>query len=117
MTITALPDPPSRDDPSTFRAKADAFFLALPTFGDELNATATSVADSEAAAGISAGTATTQASAASASAGTATTQAGIATAAAAAANGDALAAAASAAQAASFGAWATRGRQFFLMGA
>lgn len=37
MTITALPTPPSRQDPSTFEEKADAFLGALPQFGEEAN--------------------------------------------------------------------------------
>ncbi len=43
MTITALPTPPSRDDPTNFRARADAFLAALPTFTTEANATAADV--------------------------------------------------------------------------
>lgn len=42
-TITALPTPPSRTDPSTFSTKADAFLGALPTFGTECNALAAEV--------------------------------------------------------------------------
>lgn len=50
MTITALPDPPSRSDaPATFVAKADAFIAALPGFVSETNATA-AAADADAAA-------------------------------------------------------------------
>lgn len=41
--ITALPTPPSRTDPANFPARADAFVVALPTFGTQLNATATNV--------------------------------------------------------------------------
>lgn len=40
MTITALPTPPSRDDPANFADEADAFLGALPTFGTEANALA-----------------------------------------------------------------------------
>jgi len=37
-TITALPTPvPSRDSPTTFAARADAFLTALPNFGTEIN--------------------------------------------------------------------------------
>jgi hypothetical protein len=43
MTITALPTPPSRDDPANFSARADAFLGALPTFATEANALATQV--------------------------------------------------------------------------
>mgnify|MGYP000937384583 CR=1 FL=1 len=38
MPITALPASPSRSDPATFSAKADAFLGALPTFVTEANA-------------------------------------------------------------------------------
>ena len=43
MTITALPTPPSRQDPSTFEEKADAFLGALPQFGEEANDLAASL--------------------------------------------------------------------------
>ena len=44
MTITALPTPPARSDaPATFVARADAFLGALPAFGTEANALATSI--------------------------------------------------------------------------
>lgn len=43
MPITLLPDPPSRQEPSTFSAKSDAFLGALPAFGTEANALATDV--------------------------------------------------------------------------
>ena len=43
MTITALPTPPSRQDPSTFEEKADAFLGALPQFGEEANTLASEV--------------------------------------------------------------------------
>lgn len=36
-TITALPTPPSRQDPETFADRSDAFLGALPTFQSELN--------------------------------------------------------------------------------
>lgn len=39
--ITPLPTAPSRADPANFPARADAFLAALPTFGSQLNATAT----------------------------------------------------------------------------
>lgn len=41
--ITALPDPPSRQDPTNFAVKGDAFLGALPTFATEANALATQV--------------------------------------------------------------------------
>lgn len=40
MTITALPTPPSTNDPANFAVKADALLAALPTFVAETNATA-----------------------------------------------------------------------------
>jgi hypothetical protein len=36
--ISALPTPPSRQEPATFSERADAFLGALPTFGTETNA-------------------------------------------------------------------------------
>lgn len=60
MSITALPTPPSRTDPTNFAARADAFMAALPTFATEANALQADVnakqvatADSAAAAAIS----------------------------------------------------------------
>jgi hypothetical protein len=54
MAITALPTPPSRNDPANFAAQADAFLGALPNFGNEANALAVeaqqSVIEAEAAA-------------------------------------------------------------------
>lgn len=38
QTITALPDPPSRADPTNFDSRTDAFLDGLPDFGIELNA-------------------------------------------------------------------------------
>ena len=60
-TITPLPTPPSRDDPTNFRTRGDAFLGALPTFGSEanalageVNANATAAASSATAAAASA---------------------------------------------------------------
>jgi hypothetical protein len=58
MAITALPTPPSRQDPDNFSARGDAFMAALPTFATEANtlaadvesAAATAAADAVAAA-------------------------------------------------------------------
>lgn len=76
MAITPLPTPvPSRADPSTFSARADAFLTALPDFATEANDLAVEVNADAVSAAESASTATTQAS-------TATTQSGIATSAA-----------------------------------
>lgn len=86
MSITALPLPPQRSDPSNFADRADAFLTALPVFGVEANALQADVNAKQTAAGVSetnaatsASTANTKASEASTSADTATTQAGIAT--------------------------------------
>ena len=78
-TITALPTPPSRDDPANFRTRADAFMVALPTFATETNTVAGEVNTNASNAATSASTATTQAGTATTQAGIATTQAGIAT--------------------------------------
>jgi hypothetical protein len=37
MSITALPQPPTRSDPVNFNSRADAFLSALPTFATEAN--------------------------------------------------------------------------------
>lgn len=42
-TITTLPTPPSRSDPSTFAARGDEFLGALPAFGNEVNLVADEV--------------------------------------------------------------------------
>jgi hypothetical protein len=42
-TITSLPTPPSRQDPSNFNDRADAFLGALPTFVTETNTVAAEV--------------------------------------------------------------------------
>jgi hypothetical protein len=39
MAITPLPTPPSRQDPTNFPNRADAFFSALPNFVNEINST------------------------------------------------------------------------------
>lgn len=43
MAITPLPTPPSRDDPTNFSTRADAFLGALPDFATEANALAVDV--------------------------------------------------------------------------
>lgn len=54
MPISALPTPPSRNNPANFSTQADAFLGALPTFANEANALAVeaqqSVIDAQAAA-------------------------------------------------------------------
>lgn len=76
--ISALPTPPSRQEPATFSERADAFLGALPTFGTQTNAAgdyidgigtqvdadATAAAASAAAAAISAAAAAASADAA-----------------------------------------------------
>lgn len=83
MTISALPTPPSRQDPANFSTRGDAFMSALPTFVTEANALAADVtakqlqaansasgaATSETNAGISASAATSALSAVSAAIG------------------------------------------------
>jgi hypothetical protein len=43
MPITALPTPPTRDDPENFAQRADQFLAALPAFATEANVTAAEV--------------------------------------------------------------------------
>jgi len=43
MAITPLPTPPSRDDPTNFSARGDAFLGALPAFATEANAMAVEI--------------------------------------------------------------------------
>lgn len=79
MAISPLPTPPSREDPTNFATRADAFLGALPTFQSEANALQTDVNSKQTTASTAATTATTQAGIATTQAGIATTQAGIAT--------------------------------------
>lgn len=92
-TITPLPTPPSRDDPTNFSSRADDFLGALPTFATETNTVASEVVTNKNTAVTAANTATTQA-------GIATTKATEADASADAAALSQIAAAASAAAAA-----------------
>lgn len=71
MPITPLPTPPSRNDPTNFAARADAFLGALPTFQTEANALEVAVdadAVSAAASAVTAVNAVTAAQAAAAGA-------------------------------------------------
>lgn len=68
MTITALPTPPSRANPTTFSSDADAFLGALPDFATEANALADDVSAKQTTASSAATTATTQAGIATAKA-------------------------------------------------
>jgi hypothetical protein len=79
MAITPLPTPPSRNDPTNFSTRADAFLGALPDFATEANALAVDVNADAVAAAASASTATTQAGIATTQAGLATAQVGLAT--------------------------------------
>lgn len=85
MLITALPTPPSRQDPANFAARGDALLTALPGFVTEANALQTDVnakqaaaTDSAAAAAASEGVAIAKEVLATASANTSTAQAVIA---------------------------------------
>ncbi|MET3664856.1 hypothetical protein [Caulobacter sp. 1776] len=83
--ITALPTPPSTNDPTNFNSRADAFLGQMPTFVTEANALSTEVnglavqvtADKTSAA-ASAATATTKASLAADQVGLATNQVALA---------------------------------------
>ena len=68
MPITALPTPPSRNDPANFSARGDAFLGALPAFQSEANALAVEVDNDRIAAAASATTANTKAQESAASA-------------------------------------------------
>ena len=56
-TISALPTPPSRNDPVNFNTRADAFLGALPTFATETNTVASEVNTAASNAASSANTA------------------------------------------------------------
>lgn len=60
MAITPLPTPPSREDPTNFATRADAFMAALPDFATETNAVAVEVDADRVAAAASASSAATQ---------------------------------------------------------
>jgi len=57
MPMTPLPTPPSRNDPTNFAARGDAFLGALPTFQTEANALELAVDADAVAAAASAGAA------------------------------------------------------------
>jgi len=72
MPMTPLPTPPSRNDPTNFATRADAFLGALPTFQTEANALEVSVdADAVAAAASAASAASSVTAAQAAAAGAA----------------------------------------------
>lgn len=79
MAITALPTPPSRQDPANFADRADEFLGALPLFATEANTLATDVNTLAGNAATSASSAATSASSASDSVDDATAQVVIAT--------------------------------------
>lgn len=64
MPITALPTPPSRQDPANFAARGDALLSALPTFVTEANALQTAVNAKEASANTKAADASASAASA-----------------------------------------------------
>jgi hypothetical protein len=101
MAITALPTPPSRQQPeATFAANSDAFVAALPTFVTEANALQSDVNAKQSTASTAATTATTKAGEALSSANAASASASAASGFADAADASAGAAAGSAADAA-----------------
>lgn len=67
--ISALPSPPSRQDPANFADEADAFLGALPTFQSETNTAGTYIEGKASAAETSATTASAASAAAIAAAG------------------------------------------------
>lgn len=75
MTITALPTPPSRNDPTNFAERGDAFLGALPQFVTEANALQADVNAKQSAAATSATNAATSATNAANSANSAATSA------------------------------------------
>lgn len=80
MAITPLPTPPSRNDPTNFATRADAFMAALPAFATETNATAVEVDNDRIASAASATNAQTQVGLAAAQVALAATQVGLASA-------------------------------------
>ncbi len=84
-TITALPTPPSRDDPTNFASRGDAFLGALPTFVTETNTVAGEVNTNASNAATSASNAATSVSDAAAQVALATAEADAAAASAASA--------------------------------
>ena len=78
QTITALPTPPSRSDPTNFDTRADAFLGALPTLATEVNTWAGQANSTASTVSSDKSSAQAAAAAAAASSATATTQAGVA---------------------------------------
>lgn len=77
MPITALPTPPTRQDPANFSDRADDFLAALPTFASEANTLQADVNAKQAAAAASESAASTHASNAAASASAAASTTGV----------------------------------------
>lgn len=67
--ISALPTPPSRQEPATFSERADAFLGALPTFGTQVNAAGDYIDTKAAEVDVDAATASAAAASAVAAAG------------------------------------------------
>lgn len=65
--VTALPTPPTRDDPANFRTRADAWNAAVPTLSTQIQAVATNAYNNAVEADADATTAAAQAAAALAS--------------------------------------------------
>ena len=76
MSITPLPEPPSRGDSVNFAQRGDAFMAALPPFVDQFNAMQADVTAKQSTASTAATTATEQAVIATTKAGQAGTNAG-----------------------------------------
>lgn len=76
MAITALPTPPSRQDPVSFNDRADAFLGALPVFATEANALQVDVNSKQVIASNAAATASLEANIATTAAEDATIAAG-----------------------------------------
>ena len=76
MAITALPTPPSRQDPVNFNDRADAFLGALPVFATEANDLQSDVNSKQVLASNAAATASLEANIATAAAEDATIAAG-----------------------------------------
>jgi len=76
MPMTPLPTPPSRNDPTNFAARADAFLGALPTFQTEANALEVAVDADAVSSAANAASASANAAAAAASASAAAAASG-----------------------------------------
>lgn len=75
MSVTLLPTPPSRSDPTNFPTRADAFLGALPQFAIDVNNTSMAINTSQTAAASSASASAASATSASTSSSNASTSA------------------------------------------